>query len=153
MHFDKLGRGELVACVSGLVLAGSLFLHWYGTDYSDPDSKLNGRASVTLTAWQTQHVLRWVLIVLAVGPLILAWIVLRQHQLSWPRGEVTAVGAVTAIVLVLVAGFVAKPGQPKDTISIQYGWFVALVAGVGMLVGAAQRTAESERRRKPPGMI
>ena len=147
-----LGRGELIAVLSGLVLGVSVFLHWYGTDLTNRHSVIDhhhGRFS----AWQTEPVLRYVLLVAAAAPLILAYVVLRQHQLSWPRGELTAVVSLTAFVLVLVMGFVARPGNPPDTISLQVGWFVALAATIGMVAGATRRASESARVRKPPGVL
>jgi 4-amino-4-deoxy-L-arabinose transferase-like glycosyltransferase len=110
-------------------------------------------ASVDLSAWQADHFVRFLFLAAAAAPLILAYIVVRDHQLSWPRGEVTALVSVTTIVLVLVLGFVARPGEPRDTISLEVGWFVALVASVGMLIGATQRSSKSAPPSKPPGVM
>lgn len=152
MHLEKLRRGELIAVASGILLAVSLFLDWYATS-SDRFATIDGRHPAIVSAWEHYTILRYVLLVAAVAPLILAYIVVREHQLSWPRGEVTAVVAITAFVLVLVVGFVTRPGDPRSQINLQVGWFVALAATIGMMVGAAQRTAESGRARKPPGTL
>jgi hypothetical protein len=153
MHFGKLGRGEIIASICGVILAVSVFMDWYATQKSDHFSEINGKSNIALSAWETQSVLRYLFLAAGVAPLILAWVVIRDHQLSWPRGELTAVVSVTAIVLILVAGFISKPGAPTDTISLQTGWIVALAAALGMLFGSVQRTAESGRRRKPPGTL
>lgn len=153
MHFSKLGRGELIASLSGVVLGVSLFLHWYSTN-DNPNSKINGVHPALVSAWDVFSILRYPLLLAALAPLILAYIVIRDHKLSWPRGEVTALVSVTALVLVLVVGFLSRPGDPRATISLQPGWFVAFVATVGMLVGAAQRTSVSGGQpRKPPGVF
>lgn len=153
MHPEKLKRGEIIAAVSGLVLAVSVFLDWYATDYGNANSQIDGHPKVDVSAWDSQSVLRFLFLAAAVAPLILVWIIMREHQLSWPRGELTAIVAITAFVLLLIAGFVAKPGDPTGTISLQYGWFIGLAATIGMLVGAAQRTSETVKVRKPPGVI
>ncbi len=153
MHFKKLGRGELIASLSGVVLGVSLFLHWYSTN-DNPNSRINGIHPALVSAWDVFSILRYPLLVAALAPLILAYIVIRDHKLSWPRGEVTALVSVSTLVLVLVVGFLARPGDPRSTISLQTGWYVALLATVGMLVGAAQRTAVSGGPpRKPPGVF
>lgn len=153
MHVRKLSLGELVASVSGILLARSLFMHWYATDASNRYSRLNGMPRVALSAWDTQPVLRIIFLAAAVSPLVLDWVIIRDHALSWPRGELTAVIAIIIIVLLLVAGFVTKPGQPVGTITLQTGWFLAMVGAIGMLIGSAKRTAKSGRPRKPPGVI
>ena len=89
----------------------------------------------------------------AAAPFILAWIVVREHELSWPRGELTAIAGITAGVLILVLGFIARPGDPRDTISLQFGWILALVASIVIIVGAIMRTTETETVRKPPGVL
>ncbi len=153
MHFKKLGRGKLIASLSGVLLGVSLFLHWYSTN-DNPNSKINGVHPALVSAWEVFPTLRYPLLVSALAPLILAYVVIRDHKLSWPRGEVTALVSVIALVLVLVVGFLSRPGDPRATISLQPGWLVALVATVGMLVGAAQRTAASGGQpRKPPGVF
>ncbi len=153
MHFRKLGRGELIASVSGVLLGVSLFLHWYSTN-DNPNSKINGIHPALVSAWDVFSILRYLLLAAALAPLILAYIVIRDHKLSWPRGEVTALISVSSLVLVLVVGFLARPGDPRTTISLQSGWFVALVATLGMLAGAVQRTAASGGPpRKPPGVF
>jgi hypothetical protein len=153
MNFGKLGKGEILASLCGVLLAVSLFMSWYATQDKDPFSEINGRAHVSLSAWETQDILRYLLLAVAVAPLILAYVVIRDHELSWPRGELTAVVAVFGIVLIIIAGFINKPGTPRDTISLQYGWIIAFLATLGMLFGAVKRTAQSGRPRKPPGTL
>jgi hypothetical protein len=153
VHFGKLGRGEIIGSISGVLMAISVFMKWYGTDKTNGNSKINGMAGVDLSAWQADHILRFLFLAAAAAPLILAYVVLRDHQLSWPRGELTAVVSVATIVLVLVVGFVIRPGDPRDTISLEVGWFVALVASVGMLIGATQRSSKSAPPAKPPGVM
>jgi hypothetical protein len=55
--------------------------------------------------------------------------------------------------LVLYSGIVSRPGEPRAQISLQIGWFLAVVGIVLMMVGGAKRAAEVERARKPPGVL
>ena len=52
----------------------------------------------------------------AVAPLILAWIIIRGHALSWPRGEMTAIVAIVALIMTLFLGVIDHPGTDRITI-------------------------------------
>jgi hypothetical protein len=151
MLTGRLSRPEWIAVAGGLLLAVSVFLPWYGTS-DNPNAVIEGERG-DLSAWQVHPILRWLMLLAALAPLILAWIVLREHELSWPRGEMTAVVAMAALGLVLYAGIVSRPGEPRSQISLQIGWFLAVIGIVLMMVGGAKRAAEVERARKPPGVL
>jgi hypothetical protein len=151
MLTGRLSRSEWIAVAGGLLLAVSVFLPWYGTS-DNPNAVIEGERG-DLSAWQVHPILRWLMLLAALAPLILAWIVLREHELSWPRGEMTAVVAMAALGLVLYAGIVSRPGEPRSQISLQIGWFLAVIGIVLMMVGGARRAAEVERARKPPGVL
>jgi hypothetical protein len=151
MHTARLSRSEWTAVAGGLLLIVAVFLPWYGTS-ENPNAVIDGGRG-DFSAWQVHPILRWLLLLAALAPLILAWIVLRDHELSWPRGEMTAVVAMTALGLVLYVGLVSRPGEPRAQISLQIGWFLAVIGIVLMMVGGAKRAAEVERARKPPGVL
>jgi predicted transporter len=153
MKVSNLDRGEIVAMVGGVIFAIAVFLPWYST--GNQFASLNGHhgAGLHVSAWNALSIMRYFLLAAAVAPAILAYIIVREHALSWPRGELTAVVAITAVTLVLVRGLILKPGEPSGQISLDYGWFVALGAGILILVGALIRTGESDRGRKPPGVL
>ena len=148
----RVSRSELLAMAGGLLLAGGLFAPWY-----DVVSRLGSLAGFeglgAHSAWEAHAVLRWLLLVVAIAPFVLAYIIVRDHELSWARGELTAVLAIFAVGLVLYVGVIDRPGEPPGQIELAWGWWVALAGSVLMLVGAARRTTETERRRKPPGTI
>jgi hypothetical protein len=153
MDLRKLDRGELVATVGGILLGLSLFLEWYSL--GDKYTILNGCKGPGggCTGWAALSVMRFLLLLAAAAPAILAYVIVRGHALSWPRGELTAVTALAALTLVLFRGVVDKPGTPPGQISISYGWFVALLGGFLILIGAIWRSRESSTRRKPPGVL
>ena len=152
MNFGGLGRGELVAALGGLLLGVCLFLPWYETDPDNPNAVIDG-ARGALSGWEVHTTMRWLLLAAAVAPLILIWIVIREHELSWPRGEMTAVAAIAAFGLVAYAGFLDRPGEPGGAISLQLGFYGALLGTILMIVGGAMSAGETERVRKPPGVM
>jgi hypothetical protein len=148
----RLTTDELLAMLGGVLLAGAQFAPWY--DVVSPLGSIAGYHGVGAhSAWQAHAVLRWLMLVVALAPFVLAYIIVRDHQLSWARGQLTAVLAIFALGLVLYIGVVDRPGEPPGQIELAWGWWVALAGTALMLVGAARRTGESERRRKPPGTI
>ena len=151
MLAGRLSRSEWIAVSGGLLLIVAIFLPWYGTS-DNPNAEIDGERG-DFSAWQVHPILRWLLLAAALAPLILAYIVLRDHELSWPRGELTAVVAMAALVLVLYNGVVSRPGEPRAQISLQIGWFLAVAGIVLMMVGGAKRATEVERARRPPGVL
>ena len=153
MDFAKLERGEIIAVFGGALLAVSVFLPWY--KLGNQFATLNGHhgSGTHWSAWQSLSIIRILLLLAAAAPVILAWIIVREHGLSWPRGEVTAIVAITAITLVLVRGVIIKPGSPSGEVSLNYGWFVALIAGFVVLVGAIIHRSQFATVRKPPGVL
>jgi hypothetical protein len=152
MNASRLGTGELIALLGGAALAAGLFLPWYVTNPSNPNAAINGGRG-TFSGWDVHTIIRWLLIAAAAAPLILLWVVLREHELSWPRGEMTAVVAIVAFGLVSYVGVIDRPGEPKGEISLKLGWFGALLGVILMAVGGAMRAGSSERPRKPPGVL
>jgi hypothetical protein len=151
MELDRLSRAEWIAVAGGLLLALAVFLPWYATS-GNPNAQIDG-ARGSFSAWDVHPILRWLLLAAAAAPLILAWIVIRDHRLSWPRGELTAVVAMAAVGLALYNGIVSRPGEPRAQIGLQVGYFLAVVGIVAMMVGGAMRATETERVRKPPGVL
>jgi len=153
MNMRLLSRGEWIAMAGGLILGISVFLPWYG--HEGPNGSLADKAggNYTVSAFDTHPVLRWLLLLAAIAPFILAWIIVREHELSWPRGQVTSVTAIAAIGLILYQGVISRPGEPSSAISLEWGWFLALLGAVLMLVGSVIRQSETEIKRKPPGTL
>jgi hypothetical protein len=152
MDFRELDRGELIAVLGGVILGLSVFLAWYtlGDRYTVLGNCRGPNSSCT--AWNSLLILRFLLLIAAVAPAVLAWIILRGHALSWPRGEMTAIIAIAALTFTVFRGLIDKPGTPPGEISISFGWWVGLAGGLLILVGSVARTKESMTTRKPPGL-
>lgn len=152
IDFSRVTRSELIAIAGGALLAAALFLPWYHANTHF--ATINGHVGPwTGSAWTVHPVLRWFLLAGAAAPLILTYIVVTGAALSWPRGELTAVVAIVAFGLIVYNSLITRPGNARDLISLRYGVFVAIAGTALMLYGAAQRSSEVERGRKPPGTI
>jgi hypothetical protein len=153
VDLKALNRGEMIATVGGVLLGVSIFLAWYtlGNHFAHLNSCHGPHTSCS--GWNSLTILRYAFLLGALAPIILSWIIVRGHALSWPRGELTAVVAVIALILTLFRGVIDKPGSPNEEIGLDYGWFIALVGGLLMLAGAVWRARESAPRRKPPGVL
>jgi hypothetical protein len=156
---SKLDRSEIIGMVAAAVLVISVFLEWYSltTDASvvrrgnDPSNWACGVGHSSCSGWDTFPVVSVLLILAALAPFILAWIVIRGHALSWPRGEVTAIVGLTAFVLIAFNGIVDKP-QAGIQIGLAFGYWLALLASIGIFVSGGFRAVESGggAQRKPP---
>src|SRR5437763_2085357 len=153
MHLNQLNRGELIAIVGGILIGISLVLPWY--TLGNANATLNGckGPDQSCTGWASLSGLRFLLLIAAVAPAVLAYIIIRGHALSWPRGELTAVVALAALTFIVFRGLIDRPGSPPGEIGLSYGWFVALAGGILILAGSIWRSRASAARRKPPGVL
>ena len=152
MDISRVSRGEYVAVLGGLLLFVGVFVKWYEavSDLAVLDGNM-GRG--TYSAWDAHSILRILFIAAAVAPLVLAYIIARDHKLSWPRGQVTSVVAITAIGILFYVGVIDRPGEPSGQIELEIGWYVSMLGALLMLAGSVMRQQETEMRRKPPGSV
>jgi hypothetical protein len=159
MDTSKLDRSEIVGMAAAALLVISLFLEWYSlsTDPdvvqrgTDPGNWACGVGNTSCSAWDTFPIVRWLLLLAASAPFILAWIVMRGHALSWPRGELTAVTGLIAFVLIATNGFIDKP-QDGLELGLGIGFWLALLSSFLIFLSGGFRAVESGggARRKPP---
>jgi len=139
----------MLGMASGVVLALSTLLPWFSTNPSNPHSKIQGARGLA-NAWQAFDFLQYALVVMAIVPFILAWIVVRGHEVGWNRGELTAILGFGAFLLVILNGIVF--GQPGTVeISLQWGYPIAILASLGIMMAGALRQYEA-MEKKPPGV-
>jgi hypothetical protein len=151
---SRLTPGEFIGMAAGLVLFLSLWLPWFTTSEDNRFSQLAGaRGGDGVNAWQVFSTLDILLVLAATAPFILSWIIARGHKLTWKPGEVTMIVGATAFVLILCNGIIlGRPGDSVD-IGLGIGYFVGLIASVGLLVAGYLRQAFYTSARKPPGVI
>ena len=152
MDFARVKTGEILAAVGGILLAISVFVKCYEARPENPNANIDGLKG-TVSIWDVHDILRILLLMAAIAPMILLYIIARDHQLSWPRGEMTAVVGLTAATLVFYVGIIDRPGEPSGEIELEIGWYGAMLGSVLIAAGGAMRSGESERVRKPPGVL
>ena len=153
MDLRRISRSEIIAAVGGLLLAIGVFLPWYVPNTDNRNANVNGVRDA-VSAFDVHSIFRWLLLLAAIAPIVLLYIVVRDHELSWPRGEMTAVVGIIAFGLTAYLGLIDRAGraaerdQPRDRL-------VPLAArhdpDLGRRVDTARR--RTERPRKPPGVL
>jgi hypothetical protein len=165
MDFSRLDRNRLLlgAISCSVLLLSVLFLPWYSLEENPQrvvgqasDSWICGTDDESCTAFDTFSILRWLLILAALAPLILGWIIVRGHRLSWPPGEMTMVAGFAATVLIAYNGIIDKPGSgvAEIGVSLDFGYWIALLAAIGIAATGFLRSQAGQRRqRKAPGTV
>ena len=152
MDFRRITLSEIIAAVGGVLLALSVFIKWYEARPENANANVNGMKGV-VSAWDAHTILRYLLLAAALAPIVLLYIVVRDHELSWPRGELTAVIGIIAFGLVVYNGVIDRPGEPPSEIELEIGWWMALLGTILITVGGSYRASTTERPRKPPGVF
>ncbi len=162
MDFSRLNPTRVVigGIASLLLITSLIFMPWYTLDHNPArqagQNFICGANNYSCTGFDTFPIMRWLLILAALAPLILAYILVRGHKLSWPPGEMTMVAGFAATILILYNGIIDKPGsgQAEIGVGLDYGYFVALVAAFVIGCTGFTRSQEGQRRvRKAPGTV
>lgn len=162
LNFKRLHWAEFVGFGGVAVLLGSLFLPWFATSCDrvrpadppgcNPNSQLNGKRG-DFNAFETFAIMDVLLVMACIAPFVLAYLVVRESELSWRPGEVTMIVGMTAAALIWLNGIIL--GRPGDSveISLEIGYIVGLVGANMILAGGLIRQALGGRTRKPPGTL
>ncbi len=145
MDLRRLRVGEVIAAVSGLVLAVALFLPWYEQIRVEPSVRAPAReSSTTFTGWEAFAVIDVLLAVTAILGIGLLVVTVAQRTPSIPIAAdalLTIVGSLIAIVaLVRVLNL---PGDVDSDSSLvidagrEPAAWLGLLAAIGVPVGAA----------------
>jgi hypothetical protein len=148
---------ELLGVSSAALLLFSLFLKWF--TLTDTPQRVQQKAWVcgtqdfSCTAWETFPINRWLLVAAVAAPVILTYFVLTSQRGKYPTGEFTMTVGLAVIVLVGYNGIIQKPGGGAQFgVGLSYGYWLAILAGIGMTIAGALRSLESGggAGRKPP---
>ena len=169
MDFSRLNTKRVaIGLVASLLLIISLlFLPWYslesfdqrelGNDAYNPDTFICGEGEFSCTGFETFPILRWLLLLAALAPPILAYILVRGHKLSYPPGEMTMVAGFAAVMLIGYNGIIDKPGTGPAEIGVglDYGYWIGLLSALVIAGTGFTRSVESAPRqtRKAPGTV
>ena len=164
MDFSQLDRRRtIIGGVAGvLLLVSILFLPWFSlTDTPERvEQRTRGCAETdeySCTGFETFPILRWLLLASTFAPLILAWVIVRQHKLSWAPGELTMVVGFVAMVLIAYNGLIDRPRRTRDSSSGSASTMAtgsrccarSTIAAVAFMRSLAGQT----RERKAPGTV
>ena len=153
----RLQRTELVGLAAAALLVVSVFLPWFSL--TDTPQRAQQKAWICgvnefhCTAWATFPINRWLFLAAAAAPIILTYFILTSQKGQYPTGEFTMTVGLAVIVLAGFNSFIAKPGGTGQFgVSLSYGLFLALLAGIVMAGAGALRSLESGggAERKPP---
>jgi hypothetical protein len=168
MDFSRLDRNRVLLGGLGsiVVIISLLFLPWYSLGHTvsrDPSNAsydagtfICGTGDFKCTGFETFPIARWLLLAGALAPLILAWILVRGHRLSWAPGELTMVVGFVMIVLIGYNGLIDKPGSgPAEVeVSLTYGYWLALLGAIAIAATGFLRSQVGQKReRKAPGTV
>jgi hypothetical protein len=161
VDFSRLGRGDIVAAGGGLLLFISMFLPWFSVDAGPPaNENVCGAGQDSCSGFDTFRLftaliipgMDFLMVGAAIAPWILVWIVIRGHRLSWPAGEVTMIVGAIAATLILYNGIVDRPGDTREFVSLDIGWYLALLGALGIVAGGAiSQISRGGVTRRPPG--
>jgi hypothetical protein len=96
------------------------------------------------------------LVIVCVIPFALSWTLARRTKIGWPHGEITIILGVVAAFLIFCNGIILGKPAGAIGISLNYGYFIAIAASIGIAIAGYQRqlvAARARNRRKPPGML
>ena len=160
LNYPRLAVG-LTSCV--LLIVAILFLPWFEYDLEgvqksgEEDDWICGVGETSCTGWETFPILRWLLLLAALAPVILAYILVRAHKLSYPPGEMTMIAGFAAAILIGYNGIIDKPGSgPAESgLGLDYGYWIALLAALAIAGVGWTRSMESggKQGRKAPGTV
>src|SRR5918999_819286 len=127
LDFHHLGLPELSAAIGGVVLVWSLWLPWFATSCDstspaspagcNPNSVFDAKPGVDRSLGQFDAVeafasLPLLLIIAAVIPAVVAWMIARANRPNFRPGEAVMIAGIYGTVLVLLNGLVlGRPGE------------------------------------------
>ncbi len=164
MDLSRLDRNRtlLGAAASILLIASILFFPWFTLDESaqrvEQGAWLCGEGDTSCTGFETFPILRWLLLLAALAPAILGYILARGHKLSYPPGEMTMIAGAAAFVLILYNGVIDRPSPDQGLefgIGLAWGYWLALISSLAIAVVGFLRSQASggKQQRKAPGTV
>jgi hypothetical protein len=162
MDFSRLDRNRtILGGTAAILFVVTLFLlPWFSIDVTPQQTSQHawicGTGDSSCTGFDTFPILRWLLLAGALSPLILAWIIVRGHKLSWAPGEMTMVVGFAMAALIGYNGIIDKPGSgvTENFVSLDYGYWIAFVCAIAIAATGFLRSQAGQRRqRKAPGTV
>jgi hypothetical protein len=136
METQRLSQGQMISGVAGLVLLISLFLKWAGSEVPGTES---------LSAWKLPLATFDVyLLILAFFAMLPAIAELTGSGIEVPFVDAAAAFLLSVIGLIQLVWFRIDPGEG---VSVKIGFWIALIATIGIVIGSYQAMNEDVSRR------
>src|SRR5215210_2912624 len=159
VDFDRgrIGQGELIAGISGLVLLISLWFKWYGVKISG-GGLLRG-FEPSINAWQAFGIIDLLLFLIALIAIAVAVMrgLNRMPDVPYPPATIVAIAGALALLLILFRAIVT----PIDTggvdgidVTRKFGLLIGLLSSAGIAYGgwrAMQDAGQSFSSLRGPG--
>ena len=163
MDVSRVGRGAMIAAVSGVALLIVMYLSWWGApdtvngvDVGDAAAAFGVDTSVN--AWQAADLMDIIWFLTAVAAIALGVIAATATRINMPVAMSTVVAGLGILSLVLIVFRLISPPYDLDR---EYGVFLGLLAIIGIAYGgwtamqeegtSFQGEADRLQRRGGPG--
>jgi hypothetical protein len=154
----RLGWTEVAGLASAALLLVALFLPWFSLSHepvlrAQQNAWVCGAGDYDCSGWETFPINRWLFLAAAAAPILLTYFIVTSQRGEYPTGEFTMTVGLAVIVLAGFNGIVSKPGSGVQFgISLDYGYWLILLAGLVMAAAGAMRSLQSGggAQRKPP---
>jgi hypothetical protein len=134
---NRIGQGELIAGISGLVLLISLWMKWYGVKVSGAGGILRG-FEPSLTAWQSFEfidILLFLIALIAIGVAVMRGLD-RLPEMPYPPATIVAIAGGIALLLILFRVLVTPFDVPDGVdVTRKIGLFIGLLSAAGITFG------------------
>lgn len=143
MDTSKLGRGEMIAAVSGIALLIVMFLFdWFSVDLSDAGGLFE--VSVGGNAWDTLELIRWLLLLTAIVAVGLAVLKANSQKVDLPvAGSALVAGLGILSALFVLIRIISPPdGGAGVDVGRDIGVFLGFLATLGVAYGGWQAMSE-----------
>lgn len=148
---------EWLGVFAAALLVFSLFVPWFQlTDVPEREiqgSWVCGEGVFECSGWESLPFWRWLFLAAAISPVLMLWFVGTDELGKYPTGEFTMTIGFTVMVLVFFNGPIVKPGEGVTFgVTLDWGWILAMVAGLLIAISGAVRSLHSGGgpKRKPP---
>lgn len=139
MDTSRLGRGELIAGVSGAALLIVMFaFSWFGVDLGEFGDLVGVEASAN--AWESFDFIDIILFITAVTAVGLAVATMMSANVGLPVAGSALTAGLGIISLILIAYRIINP--PGDGLDREIGIFLGLLAAGGVAYGGYQGMQE-----------
>jgi hypothetical protein len=155
MDAGRLGRGELIAGISGVVLFIVMFFSWFGYDvapgFSDLSQQLGGPSvdtSVGFNAWESFDIIDLILLLTVIAAVGLAVAGAAARTVALPVASsaiVTGLGGLST--LLIIYRIIDPPGDASRKIGV----FLGLIFAAGITIGGWMAMQEEGATFTPGG--